>query len=61
MVDINTNYPDIINYSIKFLILNTMIVTKEFLKSMNVPYIGYTPIYSEYYINESNDITQEQI
>ena len=28
LVDINTNYHDSINYSIKFLIENTIIVTK---------------------------------
>ena len=45
MVDINTNYPDSIKYIIKFLIGNIMIVTKEFLKSRNVPDIGYIPIF----------------
>ena len=37
MVDLNTNYPDITKYIIKFLKVNTMIVTKEFPKSKNVP------------------------
>ena len=60
-MDVNTNDPDIINYIIKFLILNTMLVTKDFLKSSDVPDIVSIPIYSEDYINESNTITQEQI
>ena len=51
LVDINTNYPDITYYIIKFLRENTMIVTKGFLKSRNVQDIGSIPIYSEYYIN----------
>ena len=47
MVDIRTNDPDINKYSIKLLIGNTIIITKEFLKSRNIPDIGYNPIYSE--------------
>ena len=58
LVDVNTNDPDIINDTIKFLILNTMLVTKDFLKSSNVPDIVSIPIPSEDYINESNDLTQ---
>ena len=38
-----------------------MILTKEFLKSINVPYIVSIPISSDDCINESNNITQEQI
>ena len=57
LVDINTNDPDSIKYSINFFIVNTMIVTKEFLKSNNVPDIGSIPISSEDYINESKNIT----
>ena len=60
MVDINTKDPDSINYIIWFLRVNTMVVTKEFLKSSNVPDIGYILIFSEYYINESNNLTQEK-
>ena len=36
-------------------------VTKDFLKSGHVPYIGYIPISPEEYINGSNILTQEQI
>ena len=59
MVDINTNDPDINKYSIKLLIGNTIIITKELLKSSNAPDIVSIPISSEYYINESNNLTQE--
>ena len=52
MVGVNTNDPDTIKYIIKFFRGNTMVVTQEFLKSMNVPYIGSIPIYLEDYINE---------
>ena len=38
-----------------------MIVTKEFLKSRNVPDIESIPFYPEDYINESTDVKQEQI
>ena len=51
LVGINTNDPDRTKYSIKFLKGNTMIVAKEFLKSINFPDIGYIPISSEDYIN----------
>ena len=61
MVDVNTNYPDSIKYIFKFLMVNTMVVTKELLKSRNVSDIVPITIYSEYYINESNNITQEQM
>ena len=37
LVDINNYTPDITKYVIKFLRGNSMIVTKEFLKSSNVP------------------------
>ena len=57
LLDINTNDPDITNYRIKFLIGNTNIVTKEFLKSRNVPGMGSITISSEDYINESKNIT----
>ena len=52
LIDINTNDPDSIKCRIKFLRVNTMVFTKEFLKSMNVTDIGSIPIYSEDYINE---------
>ena len=61
LVDINTNDNDSTKYSIKLLRGKTMIVTKEFLKSRNVPDIESIPISSEEYINESNNLTQEQI
>ena len=38
-----------------------MVLTKELLKSRNVPDIGYIPFFSEEYINESNNLTQEKI
>ena len=52
MVAVNTNDTNSIKYIIKFLIGNTMIVTKEIINSRNVPYIGYIQISSEEYINE---------
>ena len=61
MVDVNTNNPDSINYSIKLLRVNAMLVTKDFLKSSNATDIGSIPISSEDYIKESNNLTQEQI
>ena len=60
LVDVNTNYPERIKYILKFLRGNTMLVT-EILMSMNVPDIGSIPISSDDYINESKNITQEQI
>ena len=50
MVDLvysNTNDPDIIKYIINFFRVNTMVATKDFLKSSTVPDIGYIPIFSE--------------
>ena len=61
LVDVSTNDTDSIKYRIKFLRVNTIIVTNQFLKSINVPDIGSITIYSEDYINESNNLTQEQI
>ena len=61
LVDENSNDPDIKNYMIKFLIGKKMVVTKEFLKSRNVPDVVSMPISSEDYINESKNITQEKI
>ena len=49
LVDINTNDDDSIKYSIRLLIGNKVVVTKEFLSSINVPYIRIIPIYSEEY------------
>ena len=37
LVDINTNDPDSTKYIIKFLMVNTMMLTKVLLKSSNVP------------------------
>ena len=45
LVDINTNDHGRTKYRIKFLIINTIIVTKDFLKSRNVPDIGSIKIY----------------
>ena len=61
LVDINTNATDRTKYIIKFLRGNTLIVTKYFLKSRDVTDIVYIPIHSEDYINESKNLTQEQI
>ena len=52
LVGINTNDPDSTKYIINFLKGNTMIVTKEFFNSRNVPDIEYIPIYSEDYKNK---------
>ena len=57
LVDIISNYPCSYKFISKFLRVKTMIVTKEFLKSRNVPDIGSIPISSEDYINESNNLT----
>ena len=51
MLVINTNDIDSINYRIKFLIGNTLILTKESLNSSYVSDIVYIPISSEYFIN----------
>ena len=58
-MDINTNDTYSTKYIIKFLRVNTTIVAKDFLKSRNVPDIGSIPIYSEDYVNESKNLTQE--
>ena len=47
LVDVNTNDPYSIKFIIKFLRVNTMLVTKEFLNSMNLPDIGSIKISSE--------------
>ena len=61
MVDVNTNNPDSIKY-IKILFKgNKMVVTKELLKSRNVPDIGPISISLEEYIIKSKNLTQEQI
>ena len=60
MVDINTNDTDRTKYKIELLRRKTMIITKELLNPINVPDIGYIPIFSEDYINESNNFTQEK-
>ena len=61
LVDINSNDPDSTKYRIKFSRKNMKVVTKEILKSRNVPGIATIPISSEDYINESNNLTKEQI
>ena len=58
-VAIHTNGPRSKKYIIKYLCVNTKVVTKEFLKSRNVSDILSIPIFSEYYINESNNVVQE--
>ena len=60
MVDMNTKKFDSNKYSINFLRVKTMIVTKYILKSRNVPDIGYIPISSEDYKNESKNLTHEK-
>ena len=52
LVDINTIGIDSIKYSIKLFRGNKIMVTKKFLKSRNVPAIGYITIYSDDYIKE---------
>ena len=47
LVYVNINAPDKIKYIIKLLIRNTIVVTKELLKSWNVPDIRLIPISSE--------------
>ena len=58
LVDVNKNDPYSINYIIKFMRGNKMVSTKEFLNSINVPYIGSIPIYSEDYTHESENLTK---
>ena len=58
LVDINTNDPDRNKCSIKFLIGDTMIITKEFLKSRNVPVIESISISAEDYMNKSKNLTR---
>ena len=58
LVDTNTNDPNSTRYIIELLRGNTMIVTKESLKSTNVPDIRSITISSEDYINEPKNITQ---
>ena len=60
LVNVNTNDPDSIKYINKLLIGNTMVVTKYFLNSRNVPDIVSIQISSEDYINESENLTQEK-
>ena len=52
MVNVNTIDPDSIKYRIKLLIVNTMLVTNELLKSRNVSDIVSIAIHLEDYINE---------
>ena len=61
LVDTNVNDPDITNYSINYLCVNTKVFAKEFLKLWNVPDITSITIFSEDYVNLSNNLTQEQI
>ena len=57
LVGVNKNDPYSIKYIIKLLRVNTMVVTKELLKSKNVPYIVSIIISSDDYINKSNNLT----
>ena len=52
IVDINKNDTGINKHIINFLIENTMVVIKEFLKSRYVPDIGSVTIYPEDYITK---------
>ena len=61
LVNINTNDSDSIKYIIKFLRGKTMIVSKEFLKSRDVPEFWSTQISSYDYINEPDNTTQENV
>ena len=61
MVDVNTNNPDSIKYINILFKGNKMVVTKELLKSRNVPDIGSISISLEEYIIKSKNLTQEQI
>ena len=56
MVDINTNDTDRTKYRIQLLREQTMIVTKDFLRSKSVPDIGSIQIFSYGYINKSNNL-----
>ena len=61
MVDVNKNDSGNIKYIIKFLRKDKMLVTNDLLKSKNVPDIGSIEISLYEYINESNNLKQEQI
>ena len=60
-MNVNTNYTYSIKYVIKILRVDTMVVTKEFLKSENVTDIGSIPISSKDYINESNNLKNNRL
>ena len=51
LAGVNKNDTNSINSTIKFLRGNKMVVTKELLKSRNVPDIESITIYSDDYIN----------
>ena len=59
--DINTNNSDSTKYIIKFFRGKIIMVTKYFINSSHLKDILSIPIYSEDYINESNNITQEKL
>ena len=61
LVRVNKHNPDSIKDVVKLLRGNKMVVNKEFLKSRNVPDVESIPISSEEYINETNNLIQEQI
>ena len=51
LAKINTNDAENTNYIIKFLLGNTNVITKEFLKSRNIPDIASVKIHSQDNIN----------
>ena len=59
MMDINNNDTDSTKYRINLLRGNKLIVTKDDIKSKNVPAIGSITISSENYIKESKNFQQE--
>ena len=61
LVNINTNDPEITKFIINFLRRNKKVVTKEFLKSRNIPDIASIKISSQDYINVSKNLTQEKL
>ena len=60
LVAINTNDHRRKKYTIQFL-YEKKVVTKELLKSDNMPDIASIPISSQDYINESKNLTQEKL
>ena len=61
LVDINNNYTNIAKYTIKLFRVNTKVVTKDLLKSSHISDITSILISSQYYINETKNLTQEKV